>query len=324
VKRALVSGASGFIGRALCARLQRDGVAVRALMRQRAPGPWDDTWLLDLGREPVPKALFEGVDTVFHLAGKAHVVSERAVEDEDHRRITVDGTRSLLTAADNSDLARVVFFSTVKAMGEHSEGCQDERAVCRPETPYGRAKLEAEGLVSAFGAAQGAHAVNLRLPLVYGADNRGNLARMLESIAAGRFPPLPETGNKRSMVHVDDVVESAIRASAIPRAAGQTYIITDGRSYSTREIYDLMCALLHKRPARWSIPVLVLRLLAGTGDLIGVLRGKRFVFDSDTWRKLSESAWYCSAKAEQELDFRPTRNLRDALPEIAASLGLAD
>jgi len=324
VKRVLVSGASGFIGRTLCARLQRDGVAVRALMRQRVPGPWDDAWSLDLGREPVPPALFEGVDSVFHLAGKAHAVSEGAAEDEDHRRITVEGTRSLLAAAESSNLARLVFFSSVKAMGEHSEGCQDESAICRPETPYGQAKLEAEGLTSAFGAAQGVHAVNLRLPLVYGPDSRGNLARMLESIAAGRFPPLPETGNKRSMVHVDDVVESAICASATPRAAGQTYIITDGHGYSTREIYDMMCVLLHKRPARWTIPVSVLGAMASVGDLIGRFRGKRFVFDSETWRKLSETAWYCSVKAEQELGFRPKRHLREALPEMAAKLGLAD
>ena len=293
-------------------------------MRHCVPGPWDEACSLDFGRAPVSPSLLEGVDTVFHLAGKAHAVSERGVDDEDHQRITVEGTRLLLAAAADSDVARFVFFSSVKAMGERSENCQDEGAQCHPETPYGRAKLKAEQLVKEFGEASGVHVVNLRLPLVYGPASQGNLARMLEKVAAGRFPPLPETGNKRSMVHVDDVVESAIRASETPQAMGRTYIITDGRSYSTREIYAMMCVLLDKRMTRWLIPAPVLRLLASVGDLIGVLRGKRFVFDSDTWRKLSESAWYSSARAERELGFRPKRNLREALPEMAVSLGLTD
>jgi nucleoside-diphosphate-sugar epimerase len=324
VNRVLVTGASGFIGRVLCARLKRDGVGVRALMRHTVSGPWDEAWALDLGREPAPPSLLEGVDTVFHLAGKAHAVSERPGDGEEHQRITVEGTRLLLAAATDSDIARLVFFSSVKVMGERTESCEDESTPCLPETPYARARLAAEKLVKDFGDASDVHVVNLRLPLVYGRGSKGNLDRMFASVAAGRFPSLPEIGNKRSMVHVDDVVEMAMCASETPQAAGQTYIVTDGRSYSTREIYEMMCEVLGKQAAWWSIPVPVLRLLARLGDVIGAARRQRFVFDSEAWRKLSESAWYSSAKAARELGFRPSRSLHDALPEMVVDLRRVD
>lgn len=320
MNKALVSGASGFIGRVLCARLQRDGIGVRAVMRYPVSGPWDEARKLELGRDPVTRSLLEGIDTIFHLAGKAHSDSEPGEGDEEHQRITVEGTENLLAAAAGTEVVRFVYFSSVKAMGEHTDSCEDESAQCLPQTGYGRARFEAEQLVTQFGASSGVHTVNLRLPLVYGPGSKGNLNRMLAAVAAGRMPPLPDTGNKRSMVHVDDVVEIAVLAAETPAAAGKTYIVTDGCGYSTREIYDMMRTELGKPVTRWSIPQPVLGLLARIGDIIGVIRSKRFVFDTDAWRKLSESAWYCSTRVEKELGYHPRRSLRDALPDMVSDL----
>lgn len=319
MKRALVTGASGFIGRRLCDRLVSEGVGVRAVMRHGPRGPWDESYALDLGRDAIPPSLLRGVDTLFHLAGKAHAVTARG-DAAVHQRVTVAGTRDLLAAAVDARVSSVVYFSSVKVMGERNTVCQDETAACHPETPYGAARLEAETLIREFGERTGAHAVVLRLPMVYGPGAGGNLDRMLSSVAAGRFPPLPECGNRRSMVHVDDVVEAALCAVRSPVATGETYILTDGRAYSTREIYDLMRAALGMPERRWSLPVPVFRLLARMGDIIGAMGRKRFVFDSDAWQKLSESAWYSSAKAERDLGFRPSHTLGDTLPLMAAPL----
>jgi UDP-glucose 4-epimerase len=117
-------------------------------------------------------------------------------------------------------------------------------------------------------------------------------------------------------VHVDDVVQALLLAAEKPEAAGQTYIVTDGRVYSTRGIYRLICAALGRSAPRWAVPIGLLKLLAAVGDLIGKVKGRAFVFNSMTLEKLIGSAWYSSAKIALELGYQPTRSLEDSLPEM--------
>jgi UDP-glucose 4-epimerase len=306
VKTALVSGASGFIGGVLCRRLRARGVRVRALARGAVePALADEAVAADLTAGPLPAGALEGVDTVFHLAGKAHALSERAEDDTKHRLLTVEGTRLLLEAAERAGVARFVFFSSVKAMGEEAGGCVGESVEPRPTTAYGRSKLAAEELVRAFG----------RRP---GVGNKGNLARMLSAIDRGLFPPLPEVGNRRSMVHVDNVVDAALFAASRPEANGQSYIVADDRAYSTRELYEEICRGLGRSVPRWSVPVWALKGLARGGDAIGGITGRRFFFDSDALEKLLGSAWYSTEKIARELGYRPSATFHDALPAIVA------
>lgn len=164
----------------------------------------------------------------------------------------------------------------------------------------------------------GMHVCVLRLPLVYGRDNQGNIPRMVAAVARGWFPPLPEVGNKRSMVHVDDVVQATLLAASSPGAAGRVYIVTDGRSYSTRQIYEWICAALQRPVPRWTFPLPLLRFMARVGDWIGGLSGRRFVLDTDSLDKLIGSVWYSSEKISRELGYRPVHTLQDALPEMVA------
>jgi len=199
-------------------------------------------------------------------------------------------------------------------MGEGGDECQDELAACYPGTPYGRSKLEAERLVLEGGYVP--EPLVLRLSMVYGPTRKGNLPRMIRAVAKGRFPPLPETDNRRSMVHVDDVVQAALLAAENPVAAGKTYIVTDGETYSTRQIYEWICEALGKPVPGWHVPLPVLKALARAGDGVGRLRGRRFIFDSDALEKLVGSACYSSEKIARELSFDPKHHLRASLPEI--------
>jgi len=210
--------------------------------------------------------------------------------------------------------------SSVKAGGEGSDMCLDEAMEDNPQTPYGRTKLEAERLVFKFAREHDIHAVVLRLPLVYGPGQKGNLVRMLEAVAARRFPPPPEFGNHRSMVHVEDVAQAAILAAETTEANVQTYIVTDGRPYSTREVYSLMRAALGRRKPRLGVPVRALRAAARLGDMMGHIRGRRFFFDSEALEKLACSAWYSSRKLETELGFKPVYDLEKALPDMVSEL----
>jgi len=320
LRSVLVTGASGFIGRRLCAALREEGARVRALARRPCAGPWDERVTVDLAAGAVPSSALAGVDTVFHLAGRVHASAGDADDAERHRRANVEGTRALLAAAVAAGAPGIVHFSSVKAMGEGGPACLDEDAPAAPQTDYGRSKREAERLVLEAGARQGLHAVVLRLPLVYGPGARGNLAEMLEAVARGRFPPIADPGNRRSLVHVDDVVAAALLAARRPEATGRVYLVTDGRAYSTRDILEGMWQALGRRAPRWSLPLPLLRALARAGDVAGRVRGRPWRFDSRACRKLTGSAWYSSERIARELGFRPRRDLAAGLAEMARLL----
>ena len=316
MKHCLVTGATGFIGRKLCAALRSRGLKVRASARRYAEGPWDEFIAADFGRTDLDDEILDGVDTVFHLGGKTNSLAEGDEDEAEYQRINVGGTASLLDIASRSSLSRFVLFSSVKAAGEHSEDCMDEAWTAAPTTPYGISKLESEHLLFSAGRSSGFHVCALRFPLVYGRDVAGNLMRMMKAIERGRFPPLPDSGNKRSMVHVDDAVRASLLVAESPAANGKYYIVTDGHSYSTYEISRAMSDALGKAPRRWTLPLPLLRTAATAGDVIGRLRGRRFPFDSDAYRKLLGSAWYSSRKIERELGFRPSRYYQEAIEEM--------
>jgi UDP-glucose 4-epimerase len=313
----LIAGATGYIGRKLVDALHSQGKAICVLTRDtsRLSGKWLHDGVTgrsgDIGRAETLMDACSGMHAVFHLA--SHAEDEAA---DSHWRVTVEGTRHLLEASARSGVKKFIYVSSVKAMGEGGESCLDESSHAEPVTSYGRAKLEAERLVLEAGRQHGMHVCNLRLPLVYGRDNRGNIWRMIAAVDRGRFPPLPETGNRRSMVHVDDVVQALQLAMGDPDACGQTYIVTDGQTYSTRQIYLSIHEALGRAIPRWTIPVVALRATARLGDVIGGIRGRSFVFDSTVLGKLTGSAWYSCRKIEAELGYRPTRTLTDGLREM--------
>jgi nucleoside-diphosphate-sugar epimerase len=211
-----------------------------------------------------------------------------------------------------------VFFSSVKAMGEEAPECRDESCTATPLTAYGRSKLAAEKLVFKYGQQGNLDVTCLRLPLVYGPGNKGNLFRMIAAIDRGFFPPLPSLQNRRSLVHVSNVVEAAVLASSSPAARGRCYIVTDERAYSTRELYELICRALGKRIPRWSVPVGLLAVLGRAGDMIGRTGRRQILFDSDALDKLIGSAWYSSERIARELGYRPLGSFEAALPGMIA------
>lgn len=300
----LVTGASGFVGRALCARLKAEGFRVSAAMRRPAEGPWDESRLLDLGREPIPDGLLAGVDTVFHLAGKAHALADSPQEEAEYRLSNLQSTLDLLAAAGRARVRAFVYASSVKAT---------------EDTPYGRSKLAAERAVLASGAVS--HPVVLRPSLVYGPDPKGYLGLMIRAVRDGWFPPLPELGNGRSMVHRDDLADAAVLGARAPRACGQTYTVTDGAAYSTRRIYELILESLGRVPPRWTLPVGLLRLAALGGDALGRLRGRRLPLDSDVLDKVLGSALYDGEPIRRELGFEPRRSLEDSMREMVETVG---
>jgi GT2 family glycosyltransferase/nucleoside-diphosphate-sugar epimerase len=321
----LVTGGTGFIGYRLVRELLRQGARVTVLTR--SPAKVSALWprghvRVVRGDLEDPASLVHACDRtqiLFHLASCAHRLDAVSEDSSRHSTITEKGTSELLRVATRAQVETFVFVSSVKAMGEESDLCLDESSPARPESPYGVAKLNAEREVLETARDSGMRAVVLRLPLVYGPGNKGNLPRMIHAIRSGRFPPLPNVLNRRSMVHVDDVVQAVLLAAVKPRADGRVYIVTDNRVYSTAEIYRLIATNLGKRLPRWVVPLGTLRVAARVGDALRRI-GIRSPLHSGTVRKLLGSAWYSSEKIRTDLGFEARYDLQEALPDIIASM----
>ena len=312
-----VTGATGFIGSALLPALDAHGIRVRALTRMSGAVLPGVAVAGDLSDVAALAALVRGTDCVIHLAGYAHAASKASpAEVERHRRINLEGTQNLFRCAAEAGVRRFVFVSSVKAGGEDAHECLDEHNARVPTDPYGLIKRQTEDWLFAHGAHAGVEIVVLRPALVYGPGVKGNLAAMLRAIDRGRFPPVPETRNVRSMVSVQDLVWALQAAIERPQAAGQVCIVDDGEAYSTRRIYIAMAQALGRTVPAWSIPAGLLRALGRIGDAGETLLRRSLPFNSTLAVRLLESACYRSALAEQVLGFSPRLRLEDALPAM--------
>lgn len=309
----LVSGASGFVGRELCRKLGAKG-PVRALHRRSAEGPWSESFLADLAAGGDLSPALAGVDTVYHLAARTDDGTTPVGDEGEFHRVNFEGTRRLFEAAAARGVRRFVYASSVKAMGAKIEGRADEDTPEQPTTPYGMSKRAAEKFLLAD--ARIPHVSVARASPVYGAGSKGNLERLIRVMARGFFPPLPEVRNARSMVHVQDFTDALILCGEKPQAAGRAFIVTDGRPYSTREIYDWICEALGRTPPRWSVPVFALVFAGKAGDAFNRVTGRSLPIHSGMIERLLGSAHFDSTRIERSLGFRPVWNLRRALPDM--------
>lgn len=326
---ALVTGASGFIGKYLCEKLQEKGYIVAGIDLTPHKPTWCNTWFqadITISPENNPSLLnaCNNIDVIFHLAGKVHALAEVKSDDEEYHLINTTGTKNLLQAAAQKKVRKFVFFSTVKVYGEkipdldNSREPVSEATETIPDTPYGQSKLDAEKL--ALGGNYIDDVTVLRLCMVYGPGAKGNILKIIKAIKKGIPLLLPEFHNKRSMVDVRDVADAALLVAETPLAKRQTYIISDGNVYSTRQIIDAIYQTLGK--FRWpiAIPSWIFTALAKIGNIIGKARGKRFIFDSDALSKISGSAWFSSNKIEHELKFKAKFSLAKSLPQMIENI----
>ena len=294
----LVTGSTGFIGSRLLGLLNIIESDVRLLARSEVNNY--ETVVCNLGQDRIPKRTLESIDTVFHLAGFAHDMQDSSKVEELYRAINVDATVELAKLAVESGVKRFVFISSVKAGGGLASGkCINESDQNEPEGVYGKSKREAELKLLKIGNESGMHVSIIRPSLVYGPNVKGNLQLMLSGVKKGWFPPLPETNNKRSMIHVDDLVLAIVFVADDDRASGEIFIATDGTPHSSREIYNAICSALNKSIPKWSVPKFLFDMAS--------LASPRIKYKLN---KLLGDECYSSAKLEA-LGFKAQKTLKD-------------
>jgi UDP-glucose 4-epimerase len=302
VTRVLVTGASGFIGRPLCAALAAAGHAVRAAARDRRdqafPAGVEIVSLPDLAAPVDWTPLVDGMDAVVHLAAIAHAA--RQLPDTAYDRVNHLATAACARAAAAARIRQFVFISSIGAQSATTaDRPLSETDVPRPARTYGHSKLAAEAAVRTAGVPY----TILRPVLVYGPAPKGNIARL--KWLAGLPVPLPfgALRQPRSLLALDNLIGAILFALTDARALNETFIVADAGTVSVAEIIATLRRAAGRRPALLPVPP---GLLALASSLIG---------QRETWDQLAGSL-VAEPKKLMAAGWRPSVDTRSGLTAL--------
>ena len=275
--RVLITGGHGFVGNALFERLGAEGCDPLRVSRQ-ALGPGD----LAVGEIDLTtdwSEAFIDCAVVIHLAARVHVMQDTATDPlTAFRTVNVDGTLNLARQAAAAGVKRFVFISSLKVNGEVTQPGHafTEADVSSPQDAYGQSKQEAEQGLRQIASTTGMEVVIIRPPLVYGPGVKANFASLMRAVQRGWPLPLGAVLNQRSFVALDNLVDLIVTCITHPRAANQTFLVSDGKDLSTPDLIKRMARAMN-RPARlMPVPVWALKAgasLLGKGDEVQRLCG---------------------------------------------------
>lgn len=305
--KVLVTGANGFVGRALCGCLHASGYSVVPAVR-RASGIAGEIVVGDVEGTPDWTSVLSGCDAVVHLAARVHVMNDTAQDPLAlYRATNTEATLNLARQATRSGVRRFVFVSTIKVNGEGRDTAYRETDAAAPEDAYAISKWEAEQGLLQIAQETGLEVVILRPPLVYGPGVKANFLRLMRTVERGWPLPLGAIHNRRSLLYLENFVDAIRLCLEHPAAAGQTFLLDDGQAVSTPE---LIRAVAHAmgRPAR------LLAVPVGVLEWVGALLGKRAAV-----ARLTGSLYVDSSAIRARLGWTPPFSMKSGLAATVAA-----
>jgi nucleoside-diphosphate-sugar epimerase len=302
----LVTGASGFVGRALCTEAANRGLAVRAASRcfSSFPEKSDRVSVGNIDGDTNWSDALKGCDVVVHLAARAHVMNETSQDPLiEFRKTNVEGTLNLASQAIAMGLRRFVYISSIGVNGAETRatpfGVMDKPV---PHSDYALSKYEAELGLRSLAAETGIGVVVIRPPLVYGPNAPGNFGVLVRWLQLGLPLPLGAvTKNRRSFVGLDNLVDLILTCVQHPKAVNKTFLVSDGVDLSTTEFLKRMGKAMNR-------PVHLLPVPAGFLFFIANLFGKRSAGQS-----LMDSLQVDISQTHAVLDWRPPVSVDEGL-----------
>ncbi len=313
--RAFITGASGFIGSHLVARLVRDGWQVRALVHDHG---LEDAAGIEQVRGDIRdgerlRVAMNGADVLFHLAS---ALGASILKEEEFRAINAEGTRAAIGAAVAAGVKRIVHFSSAGVLGHVADGkAAAEDHALDPRDAYDRTKLEGERLALEF-AAGGAHVIVIRPGWVYGPGDRRTL-KLFRAAARKRVPLVGRGRTLQTPVYIDDLIEGTLRCAAKGRR-GEIYNIAGGEVLTVREIVAAIAEAAGTRPRRVALPLLPTKAAAWTLGKIFGIAGKEAPLNPSRLAFFIHPKPLDIRKAIAELGYAPAWDFRHGAATAAA------
>ena len=331
--RVMVTGANGFVGRAVCAEAIRRGFRIKGATRSAHELP--------IGAEPAIVGKIDDktdwtdalrdVDVVIHLAARVHVMKDAAADPlAEFLKVNLLGTANLAYQTARAGVKRLVYVSSIKVNGEQTaskptlslhpspikgegKGVFSESDAPDPQDPYAISKLQAEQALQRIAQETGLEVVIVRPPLVYGPGVKGNFISLLAAIDRGMPLPLAGANNARSLVYVGNLVDALIACAEHPAAAGKTYLISDRDAVSTATLIAKIAQSLGRSNRAFYFPRFLIHaaaVLTGRSEQVDRLFGSLLVNDERIRRELgwtppytleqglhATAEWYCNIRS---------------------------
>lgn len=301
-ERVLVTGASGFVGSALCEGLERQNWHTNRVSRKKQATKTVAIDEMDASTDW--SVALRQCEVVVHLAARVHVMHDTAADPlAAFRTVNVDGSLNLARQAAAAGVRRFVFVSSVGVNGSQTAVGESFSEVDQPvpHSAYALSKWEAEQGLLQIAADTGLEVVIIRPPLVYGHNAPGNFGSLMRTVQRGYPLPLGAVHNQRSLVALDNLVDFIIVCTTHPLAANQTFLVSDGQDLSTAQLIRDIAQAAGVSVRLLSVPVPLLRAAAavlGKADAIDRLCGNLQVDIS---------------KAQQLLGWRPPISVHEGL-----------
>ena len=317
--KALLTGASGFIGSHLAEHLLSRGYTLRCLLRKTS----STAWLKDLPIEYVYGDLFardalaqavRGVDLVIHNAGVT-----KAKTREEYFQANAGGTKNILEAvlAENPQIKRFLFVSSQTAVGPSPSAAPiSEDVAPHPITTYGRSKLQAEQ--ECLEVADRIPVTIVRLPAVYGQRDK-DIFEFFNTMSRGLQPVVGFREKYVSLLHVRDVVRGIVMAAESPVAAGRTYFVTSKEVYGWKQVGDITKRVLGKRAFRLAIPESGVYIIAAFAEMFARFSPKPALINFEKARDMVQDYWTCEgSRAKADFGYEQEVSLEDGIRETVA------
>jgi len=305
----LVTGGTGFVGRALIPQLIQSGHNVIATSRDANADIAGASVhpIAELGPDTDWHDALRGVEAVIHLAARVHVMSDNAPDPmAENRRINTEGTAKLAKDAVMAGVRQFIFMSTIKVNGETTDVDPFRpNDIPAPKDPYAIAKLDAEKALLKVARHSDMSAAIIRPPLIYGPGVKGNFISLLNLCQKGWPLPVGSINNRRSLIYVGNLVHMVHRLIEKPDATTGLYLCRDPEDVSTPELFYKVSTVLRVKPLIFPFPMFLLRLA-------GTLSGK-----SATISRLTESLYVDDSLTRTDLDWTPPFSMLQGLKETA-------
>lgn len=307
--RVLVTGANGFVGRALITELVGNGHCVVAVSRETLSQSIqvEQVQISDVSEwENWPENL-RRVDVIVHTAARVHVMEGDDPEAlSEYQRINRDATLQLASQAAKASVRRFIFLSTIKVNGELTFSGKPftEKDACAPTDFYGLSKWEAEQGLKQIALETGLEVVIIRPPLIYGPGVKGNFANLMHWVSKGVPLPFGMVKNQRSLLALDNLVSFIISCLDHPNAANEVFLLSDGEDLSMPELIQKVAHFQGRRAKLIPVPVSWMKLVA------------RVLGKKDIAARLFGSLQVNSSKAHELIDWSPVVVMDEQLKKM--------